>query len=73
MPVTQIKGWTDWQRPGFTLVQLLVVMTVIAILAGLLMPTLSRAKEKGRMAVCLSNQRQLQVAAMVYAWTTASG
>jgi prepilin-type N-terminal cleavage/methylation domain-containing protein/prepilin-type processing-associated H-X9-DG protein len=53
--------------PGFTLVELLVVIALIATLAGLLLPTLGRAKESGRAAVCLSNLHQIGLALQMYA------
>lgn len=52
---------------GFTLIELLVVIMIIAILASLLLPTLSKAKESGRRAVCKSNLRQFSLGIAEYA------
>jgi len=54
-------------REAFTLVELLVVIAVIAILAGLLLPVLSSAKNRSRRAICLNNQRQLDLGWQMYA------
>lgn len=52
---------------GFTLVELLVVMAVIAILAGILLPTLSKSKSKAQAMFCLNNEKQITLAWIMYA------
>jgi len=60
------SGRTVRITDGFTLIELLVVIAIIAILAALLLPSLGKAEDKGKMAVCASNQRQLALAAQLY-------
>src|SRR5213592_5090899 len=53
------KSWRSNSRRGFSLVELLVMVAVIAILAGLLLPALSQARHQASRSQCINNQRQL--------------
>jgi len=55
------------KKAGFTLIELLVVTGIIAILAAMLLPALSKARENGRRAVCMNNLRQIGLAMAMYA------
>ena len=51
---------------GFTLMELLLVTAIIIILAGMLLPVLAKAKEKGRMVTCINNLRQIGLNVFMY-------
>ena len=55
------------RRQGFTLLELLVVVAIISVLAGLILPAVAKAKGKARQVQCLSNLKQVGVAIHMYA------
>ena len=54
------------RRTGFTLIEMLVVIAIIGMLAGMVFPVFVRAKERARQSVCISNLKQLSLAMRMY-------
>jgi prepilin-type N-terminal cleavage/methylation domain-containing protein/prepilin-type processing-associated H-X9-DG protein len=54
------------KRPGFTLIEILVVIAIIAILAAILFPVFARARENARRSSCSSNLKQLSLSTLMY-------
>ncbi|GAB4463255.1 MAG: hypothetical protein OHK0029_31620 [Armatimonadaceae bacterium] len=63
---TERQQRRHWSRRGFSLGELLVVLAILAVLAGVLLPVMAQAREKTRQTACLANLHQLGMAVLQY-------
>jgi prepilin-type N-terminal cleavage/methylation domain-containing protein len=63
---SRFAGWGSWATEGFTLIETLVVIAIIAVLAALLLPALNAVKENSKTVVCQNTMRQLLMSSQLY-------